>query len=153
MCIYVCDDVLGYNHPAIAASLREEGALLSLVNRPALSAFPPVDLAERISNSLLKVAPRGLNKVCTLMCGTCSNENAFKAAFIRYMVSWFVAPFTNFIFLYIEQEARRPPRSIRPEICRHHHEQGDIASVASLLPVLLILVVGVAYPSCQCCLS
>jgi len=82
-----CVVVLGYNHPAIVAALREDGALLSLVNRPCLSAFPPLDLAERVSNSLLKVAPPGLNKVCTLMCGTCSNENAFKAAFIRYMVS------------------------------------------------------------------
>ena len=48
--------------------------------------FPPMDLADRIKNSLLSVAPPGLSKVCTLMCGTCANENAFKAAFVRYMV-------------------------------------------------------------------
>ena len=77
---------LGYNHPAIVKALSEPNALLSLINRPALGMFPPTDLADRIRNSLLLVAPSGLSRVCTQMCGTCSNENAFKAAFIRYMV-------------------------------------------------------------------
>ena len=36
---------------------------------------------------LLQVAPRGLDCVQTLMCGACSVENAYKAAFIRYKVS------------------------------------------------------------------
>ena len=33
-----------------------------------------------------KLAPRGLSEVTLMMCGTCANENAFKAAFINYMV-------------------------------------------------------------------
>ena len=78
--------LLGYNHPAIKDALNEDGALLSLINRPALSVFPSMDFPQRIHNSLESVAPRGLNKVCTLMCGTCANENVFKASFIRYMV-------------------------------------------------------------------
>ena len=78
---------LGYNNSAIKSALSEPEALLSLVNRPALAMHPPMDFGDRIKDSLLKVAPIGLNKVCTMMCGTCSNENAFKAAFIKFMVS------------------------------------------------------------------
>ena len=35
----------------------------------------------------LQVAPKGLTEVNTMMCGTCSNENAIKGAFIDYMVT------------------------------------------------------------------
>ena len=34
----------------------------------------------------MQVAPDGLTEVNTMMCGTCSNENAIKGAFIDYMV-------------------------------------------------------------------
>ncbi len=33
-----------------------------------------------------QVAPKGMSEVMTLMCGSCANENAFKASFISYMV-------------------------------------------------------------------
>ena len=33
------------------------------------------------------MAPKGLTEVNTMMCGTCSNENAIKGAFIDYMVT------------------------------------------------------------------
>ena len=33
---------------------------------------------------LLQVAPKGLNHVTTMMCGSCSNENAYKSIFIWY---------------------------------------------------------------------
>ena len=77
---------LGYNNTGIRAALAQPDALLGLINRPSLATFPPVDFTQRIQNSLLSVAPAGLGKVTTMMCGTCSNENAFKAAFIKYMV-------------------------------------------------------------------
>ena len=32
----------------------------------------------------LQVAPKGLNHLCTMACGSCSNENAYKAIYIRY---------------------------------------------------------------------
>ncbi len=80
----------GYNNAAVKSALAEPEALLSLVNRPAMGMFPPMDVAARISQSLLKVAPAGLSKVSTMMCGTCANENAFKAAFIKFMVGWLV---------------------------------------------------------------
>ena len=34
----------------------------------------------------LQYAPPGMSQVTTMMCGSCSNENAIKAAFIQYMV-------------------------------------------------------------------
>lgn len=76
----------GYNNPAIKSALTHPSALLSLINRPALAMHPPLDNADRIRAALLSIAPAGLDKVSTMMCGTCSNENAFKAAFIKYMV-------------------------------------------------------------------
>ncbi len=76
----------GYNNSAIKSALAAPEALLSLVNRPALGMYPPMDFKDRIADSLLKIAPAGLSKVSTMMCGSCSNENAFKAAFIKFMV-------------------------------------------------------------------
>ena len=34
----------------------------------------------------LQYAPPGMSQVTTMMCGSCANENAMKAAFIWYMV-------------------------------------------------------------------
>ena len=39
-----------------------------------------------LENSLLAVKPNGMNNLVQLMCGTCSNENALKLAFMWYMV-------------------------------------------------------------------
>lgn len=33
---------------------------------------------------LLSVAPEGFNNVITMMCGSCANENAYKAVFMWY---------------------------------------------------------------------
>ena len=76
----------GYNNSAVIAALREPGALVSLVNRPSLSVHPSLDYVGRLKNSLLSIAPPGLSKVSTMACGTCSNENAIKASFIKFMV-------------------------------------------------------------------
>eukprot|EP00118_Oscarella_pearsei_P016970 m.166070 g.166070 ORF g.166070 m.166070 type:complete len:59 (+) comp38911_c0_seq7:1122-1298(+) len=40
-----------------------------------------------LEDSLLAVAPAEFNEVMTTMCGSCSNENAFKTSFMHYMVS------------------------------------------------------------------
>lgn len=39
-----------------------------------------------VSPFSVKVAPPGLPEITTMACGTCSVENAFKLAFINYMV-------------------------------------------------------------------
>ena len=77
----------GYNSSAIISALTQSDALVSLVNRPSIAVHPSLDYVEKVENSLLSVAPPGLSMVATMMCGTCSNENAFKAAFIKFMVS------------------------------------------------------------------
>lgn len=53
------------------------------------------------------MAPKGLSQVITMSCGSCSNENAFKAIFMWYRVSkilkvvcfiWFFVCFVVFVF-------------------------------------------------------
>lgn len=75
------------------------------MNRPALGIHPPLNFSKKIKDVLfsvrkfgidpfirgvnkttksVKVAPKGLNMVQTMACGSCANENAYKAVFIRY---------------------------------------------------------------------
>jgi 4-aminobutyrate aminotransferase/(S)-3-amino-2-methylpropionate transaminase len=76
---------LGYNPPAVMAAVSSSSALTPLVTRPSLAMFPPSFWPELVQSTLLPLAPRGLSEVTLMMCGTCANENAFKAAFIDYM--------------------------------------------------------------------
>jgi 4-aminobutyrate aminotransferase / (S)-3-amino-2-methylpropionate transaminase len=75
---------LGYNHPAIVSAMRDPANAAMLAQRPCLGMLPPIDWADRVNRSLMAVAPRGLNEVVTMMCGSCSNENAYKTVFIWY---------------------------------------------------------------------
>lgn len=56
----------------------------AVTNRPALGNFPPVQWTEWTMTGLGRVAPAGLDNIFTAMCGSCANENAFKAAFMAY---------------------------------------------------------------------
>lgn len=75
---------IGYNHPAILDAMTNKENLSLLAQRPCLGMFPPADWLDRIENTLERVKPKGLEEVMTLMCGSCSNENAYKAVFIWY---------------------------------------------------------------------
>jgi 4-aminobutyrate aminotransferase/(S)-3-amino-2-methylpropionate transaminase len=75
---------IGYNHPAIIEAMTDPKNIPMLVQRPCLGMLPPEDWADRIQRTLMKVAPSGMTEVSTMMCGSCSNENAMKAAFIWY---------------------------------------------------------------------
>lgn len=69
---------------------------LALVNRPALGVFPGEEWPQRLQSIFMSVAPKGLNQITTMMCGSCSNENAMKNMFI-----WFVIH-SNDIFKKVE---------------------------------------------------
>ncbi|KAL4705147.1 hypothetical protein ACJJTC_018718 [Scirpophaga incertulas] len=75
---------VGYNHPHLLKAFEDDHNLKALINRPALGVFPSMDWPEKLKAVLLSVAPKGLSCVSTMMCGSCSNENAYKAAFMRY---------------------------------------------------------------------
>ncbi|CEI68460.1 4-aminobutyrate aminotransferase [Fusarium venenatum] len=73
---------VGYNNPALIKAASSPEMINSIVNRPALGAFPSHDWADLLKSSLLSVAPKGLDNVFTAMAGSDANETAYKAAFM-----------------------------------------------------------------------
>lgn len=61
--------------------------LATLVNRPALGVYPGQEWPSMLKKVLMNIAPKGLEQghVTTMMCGSCSNENAFKLMYFKYM--------------------------------------------------------------------
>lgn len=50
--------------------------------RAALGVNPNVDWVDSVEKAFMAVAPKGMENVFTVMCGSCANENAFKTAFM-----------------------------------------------------------------------
>ncbi|KAJ0180511.1 hypothetical protein K1T71_003915 [Dendrolimus kikuchii] len=75
---------LGYNHPELLSAFDNQHNLKALINRPALGVFPSGDWPDKLKYVLMPHAPRGLNNISTMMCGSCSNENAYKAVMIWF---------------------------------------------------------------------
>lgn len=75
---------LGYNHPSLAKVVRDPANISTFINRPALGVLPPKNLGEQLKNTLMSVAPKGLTCIQTMACGSCSVENALKAACFWY---------------------------------------------------------------------
>ncbi|CAH0555323.1 unnamed protein product [Brassicogethes aeneus] len=74
---------IGYNHPEMLKVFEDQSNLKALVNRPALGVFPGAYWPEKLRSVLLSVSP-GLPNITTMMCGSCSNENAYKSLFLSY---------------------------------------------------------------------
>uniref|UniRef100_A0A8C3S1W6 4-aminobutyrate aminotransferase n=1 Tax=Chelydra serpentina TaxID=8475 RepID=A0A8C3S1W6_CHESE len=90
---------IGYSHPSLIKLLQQPQNLSTFINRPALGILPPGNFAEKLKESLLLVAPKGLQQVITMSCGSCSNENAFKAIFMWYRFSDISSFVLIFVFL------------------------------------------------------
>lgn len=74
---------LGYNNPALIETAKSDKMIRAIVDRPALGNFPGKD-CEEIVSELLKVAPKGQDKIWSGLSGADANELAFKAAFMWY---------------------------------------------------------------------
>ncbi|MFH4978244.1 hypothetical protein AB6A40_004953 [Gnathostoma spinigerum] len=75
---------LGYNHPDLISAVSDPRFITSAVSRPALGSFPRHDYPTILRNSLSKIAPKGMDGVQTMLCGSSANENAIKTAFMWY---------------------------------------------------------------------
>ncbi|KAG7192083.1 4-aminobutyrate transaminase [Scheffersomyces spartinae] len=74
---------LGYNNPALIEVAKSDLMTRAIVDRPAMGNFPSKDL-EGIASEILKVAPKGQDKLWSGLSGADANELAFKAAFMWY---------------------------------------------------------------------
>jgi len=74
----------GYNNPLLIEAVKTPQAITELVNRPCLGLLPDRSWPQRLRDSFLQCAPKGLSHVWVAMCGSCANEGAFKAAFMNY---------------------------------------------------------------------
>jgi 4-aminobutyrate aminotransferase/(S)-3-amino-2-methylpropionate transaminase len=75
---------LGYNHPALVEAARSPEWVQTIINRPALGLMPPDYWPQLLQRSFMAVAPPGLKQIFTAMCGSCSNETAYKAVFMHH---------------------------------------------------------------------
>ncbi|RKP32343.1 4-aminobutyrate aminotransferase [Metschnikowia bicuspidata] len=86
---------LGYNNPKLIEVAKSDKMTSAIINRPALGMFPGADTEEIIAD-LLKVAPKGQDKVWSGLSGADANELAFKAAFMWYQAKkrGYASPFS-----------------------------------------------------------
>uniref|UniRef100_A0A8K9WSX2 4-aminobutyrate aminotransferase, mitochondrial n=1 Tax=Oncorhynchus mykiss TaxID=8022 RepID=A0A8K9WSX2_ONCMY len=82
--VYTQISSIPIGYPAEFPMFTSFSSQSAFVNRPALGIMPPENFPEKLAESLLSVAPSGMSRVQTMACGSCSNENAYKAMFIWY---------------------------------------------------------------------
>lgn len=75
---------LGYNHPDLMNAVASPALMRYSVNRLALGMFPPKEMLEQTSKVLMGMAPKGMTRVQTMLCGSSANENAYKAACMAF---------------------------------------------------------------------
>lgn len=75
---------VGYNNPTLLAAAQSPEVISALANRHAIGNFPSQEWADVLRDGLLKVAPKGQDKIFTAQTGSEANELAYKAAFMLY---------------------------------------------------------------------
>lgn len=75
---------IGYNNPALIEATKSKEWQMFSTHRPALGILPPANYPDLVENTLKKITPAGMDYVQPMMCGSCSNENAYKAATISF---------------------------------------------------------------------
>jgi 4-aminobutyrate aminotransferase/(S)-3-amino-2-methylpropionate transaminase len=68
----------------LIAAAKSPEIIEALVNRSAIGNFPSSKWGEQLQESLLKIAPTGLDKLFTAQSGSEANELAYKASFMLY---------------------------------------------------------------------
>jgi len=76
---------LGYNNEALQKVLTDPKNVAALTNRTAMGWYPDETWVQRLHNVFMSCAPKGMDQVYPMMCGTCSNENAIKLMFMKHM--------------------------------------------------------------------
>jgi len=75
---------LGYNHPALVEVMADPLMSTFAQSRAALGLFPPKELPDLLDETFLKIAPKGMTRLQTMLCGSSANENVFKACFFAF---------------------------------------------------------------------
>lgn len=75
---------LGYNHPALLEAMNDPLMSPFAQSRAALGLMPPKELPQLLEDTFLKIAPKGMTRVQTMLCGSSANENVFKAVFFAF---------------------------------------------------------------------
>ena len=99
---------LGYNNPKLIEAAKSDRMIRALVDRPATGNFPASDF-EEIINELMKVAPKGQNKIFPGFSGADANDLAFKAAFM-----WYQGKRRGFAKAFSEEENKSAMMNLPP---------------------------------------
>ncbi|MDP2311472.1 MAG: aminotransferase class III-fold pyridoxal phosphate-dependent enzyme [Pseudomonadota bacterium] len=75
---------LGYNHPDLVGAWKGGRFDWCAGYRPALGIAPPAEWVGLVEGTLMRIAPKGMDRVVTVTTGSEAVENAMKAAFIRF---------------------------------------------------------------------
>ena len=63
---------MGYSHPDLVKLARSGEFITAAICRPALGSYPSVSWAKIIEEGILSVAPKGLDQMFSMQCGSWS---------------------------------------------------------------------------------
>ena len=74
----------GYNHPGLLEAAKTETMQKVIATRTGMGLNPPKEYLDIAEEAFMSVAPKGMNRFTTAMCGACSVEAAYKMCMINY---------------------------------------------------------------------